>query len=45
VLSQADALLAWTIERADTLFVCERERKAALRGASLSERSKPWTDE
>jgi hypothetical protein len=29
VLSQAGAPLSWTSERADTLFVCERVRKAA----------------
>jgi hypothetical protein len=29
VLSQAGAALSWTSERADTLFVCERVRKAA----------------
>ena len=29
VLSQAGALLSWTSERADMLFVCERMRKAA----------------
>jgi hypothetical protein len=29
VLSQAGAPLSWTIERADTFFVCERVRKAA----------------
>ena len=29
VLSQAGATLAWTSERADTLFVCGRGRKAA----------------
>ena len=28
-LSQAGAPLSWTSERADTLFVCERVRKAA----------------
>ena len=28
MLSQAGAPLSWTSERADTLFVCERERKA-----------------
>jgi hypothetical protein len=28
VLSQAGAAPSWTIERADTLFVCERVRKA-----------------
>ena len=29
MLSQAGALLSWTSERADMLFVCERMRKAA----------------
>jgi hypothetical protein len=29
VLSQAGAPLSWTSEQADTLFVCERVRKAA----------------
>ena len=28
-VSQAGAPLSWTSERADTLFVCERVRKAA----------------
>ena len=39
VLSQADALLAWTIERADTLSSASERGRQQLRGASLSERS------
>ena len=33
------APLSWTIERADTSFVCERVRKAVPASGSLSERS------
>jgi hypothetical protein len=43
VLSQAGAPLSWTIERADTSFVCEGVRKAAATSASLSERSEQYT--